>query len=232
VSAVGTHHLIPQLARAGDVARFSWRRFRGELREVLQSPSYRVMIGAALFASVAGGFSDVVGLYVNTYFWEFTSAQIALLVYGLVASVLLGVAAARPLSERLDKKTAALGLASFAIAIGPLPVFLRLAGLFPENGDPRLLPLIVAHTMLVVACVVAIGITVSSMLADVADESELATGSARGRVSATISFTAKATSGLGGLVARRHLDVIASARRARQRGARQVAALGLAVGQT
>jgi Na+/melibiose symporter-like transporter len=233
VSAAGTHRLIPQLALPGDVGRFSWHRFRGEVGDVLQSRSYRVLIGAALFASVAGGFSDVVGLYVNKYFWELSQEQMALLVYGLVGAVLIGVAIARPLTERLDKRTAALGLAGFGIAIGPLPIFLRLLGLFPENGDPRLLPIIVGHTMLVVACVVAIGITVGSMLADVADESELATGKRQeGMLSATISFTTKATSGLGGLVAGVALDLIDFPRGAAPGSVdpAKVAALGLAVG--
>ena len=233
VSAAGTHHLIPRLARPDSVARFSWSRFRGEVRDVLHSPSYRVLIGAALFASVAGGFSDVVGLYVNKFFWELSQEQMALLVYGLVGALLIGVAVARPLTERLDKKTAALGLAGFAISFGPLPIFLRLLGLFPANGDPLLLPLIVGHTVLVVACVVAIGITVSSMLADVADETELATGKRQeGMLSATISFTAKATSGLGGLVAGVALDLIDFPRGAAPGTVEpsKVAALGLAVG--
>src|SRR5574338_555835 len=233
VSAAGTHHLIPSLARPHGTARFSWERFRGELREVLAIRSYRVLIGAALFASVAGGFGDVVGLYVNKFFWELSQEQMALLVYGLVVALAIGVGAARPLTERLDKKTVALGLAGFAIGLVPLPIFLLRAGVFPRKGDPLLLPLIVGHSVLVVACVVAIGITVSSMLADVADETELATGKRQeGMLSATISFTAKATSGVGGLVAGVALDLIGFPRGAAPGTVEpaKVAALGLAVG--
>jgi Na+/melibiose symporter-like transporter len=233
VSAAGTHHLIPRLAQPSGEAPFSWTRFRTEVGEVLQSRSYRMLVGAALFAYVAAGFSDVVGLYVNKYFWELSQEQMALLVYGLVGAVLAGVAVARPLTERLDKKTAALALAGFAFSIAPLPIFLRLLGLFPENGDPWLLPLVTGHTVLLVASVVAIGITVSSMLADVADETELATGKRQeGMLSATISFTAKATSGLGGLVAGVALDLIDFPRGAAPGTVEpaKVAALGLAVG--
>ena len=233
LSAAGTHHLIPRLARPEVPPRFSWGRFRAELSDVLHSRSYRVLIGAALFASVAGGFGDVVGLYVNKYFWELSQEQMALLVYALVAAVLLGVVLARPLTERLDKKRAALAVATFAIAIAPIPIFLRLLGLFPANGDPLLLPIIVAHTMLSVVCIVAIGIIVTSMLADVADETELATGKRQeGMLSATISFTAKATSGLGGLVAGVALDLIDFPRGAAPGSVEpaKVTALGLAVG--
>ena len=188
---------------------------------------------AALFASVAGGFSDVVGLYVNTYFWELSSAQIATLVYALVPAVVFAFLVARPLSQRFDKQRAALGIAAFAIAIAPLLIFLRLIDWLPSNGDPRLLPLIVAHSVLSVASVVAIGIIVASMLADVVDEGELVTGLRQeGIFTATISFAAKATSGLGGLVAGIALDAIAFPRGAAPGSvpAEQVAALGLAVG--
>jgi hypothetical protein len=39
---------------------------------------------------------------------------------------MLAVSLARPISERFDKKRAALGLATFAILFGALPVRLRL----------------------------------------------------------------------------------------------------------
>jgi Na+/melibiose symporter-like transporter len=233
VSAAGTHRLIPRLAQAEHGPGFSLGRFSGELRDVLAIRSYRTLIGAALFAAVAGGFGDVVGLYVNTYFWEFSAAEIAVLVYGLVPGVLLSFVVARPLSERFDKKSSALGLAAFVIGFGPLPIFLRLLGWMPANGDRLLLPLILGHGVVVVACVVSIGITVSSMLADVADEGELRTGKRQeGMFNATISLAMKATSGLGGLVAGISLDLIAFPRGADPGSVApdKVEALGMAVG--
>ena len=232
-SAAGTHRLIPSLARPTDGPGFSLARFAGELRGVLAIGSYRTLIGAALFAAVAGGFSDVVGLYVNTFFWGFTSAQIAVLVYGLIPGVILSFLVARPLSERFDKKRASLGLAGFAIFFGPLPIFLRLLGWMPENGDRLLLPLILCHGVVAVACVVSIGITVSSMLADVADEGELSTGKRQeGMFNATISLAMKSTSGLGGLFAGITLDLIDFPRGAEPGtiAPEKVEALGMAVG--
>ena len=232
LSTLGTHHLVAKL-RVGDGHPFTFGRFLGEAKNVFANPSFRMLLVAALFASVAGGFSDIVGLYVNTYFWEFSSAQIAVLVYGLVPGVILSFLVARPLSERFDKKRAALGLAAFAICFGPLPIFLRLLGWMPENGDRLLLPLILCHGVIAVACVVSIGITVSSMLADVADEGELRTGKRQeGMFNATISLAMKATSGLGGYFAGVALDVIAFPRGADAGPVTpdKVRALGLAVG--
>jgi len=98
-SSLGTHRLIPTLRTAEHVP-FTLRRFAGEVRNVMAIRSYRILLIASLFASVATGFSDSLGLYMNTYFWELSSAQIGVLVNGFVLALLLGVAMARPLSER------------------------------------------------------------------------------------------------------------------------------------
>jgi Na+/melibiose symporter-like transporter len=207
--ALGTHRLIPTLMPPPEKTPFTLRRFAGEMASVLGNRSYRMLIVAALFAAVAGGFSDVVGLYMNTYFWEFSTAQIAVLVYGLVFSIVLAFLLTPPITLRFDKKRSAVGLAAFAIFFGPLPIFLRLLGLMPENGTPLLLYLILGHSMILVTTVVAIGIIVASMIADVVDENELSTGLRQeGMFTSAIAFTTKATSGLGGLFAGVALDVI------------------------
>jgi Na+/melibiose symporter-like transporter len=103
----------------------------------------------------------------------------------------------------------------------------------PANGHPLLLPLITAHSTVSATCVVAIGIIVGSMLADVVDEGELHTGKRQeGMFTATISFAAKATSGLGGLIAGIALDVIDFPSKAQPGSVppEKVAALGFAVG--
>ena len=48
----------------------------------------------------------------------------------------------RGLSRRIGKKRAAIATSLAAILIGPLPVALRLLGVFPPNGSPTLLPLL------------------------------------------------------------------------------------------
>jgi GPH family glycoside/pentoside/hexuronide:cation symporter len=231
--AGGTHRLIPQLRQPPADARFSTAGFAADVRAVLRNGSFRMLLVAALFASAAGGFNDVVGLYVNTFFWEFTAAQLAILIYGLGVGAAIAVAVTRPLTQRFDKKSAALVLATTAILAGPLPIFLRLLGWMPPNGHAWLLPIIFVHGTFVVSLVVSIGIIVASMIADVVDESELATGRRQeGMFASTIAFTSKASSGMGGLLAGLALDAIAFPR---QVGAAivppdKVFALGLAVG--
>ena len=174
-SSLGTHRLIPTL-RTAEHMPFTLRRFAGELRNVMASRSYRILLIASLFASVATGFSDALGLYMNTYFWELSSAQMGALVNGFVLALLLGVAMTRPLTERFDKKGAALGLSAFGVAFGPLPIYLRELGWMVPNGHPALVPLLFVHGTLILAAAVSILIIVTSMIADVVDENELATG--------------------------------------------------------
>ena len=208
--ALGTHRLIPTLKSPPLGERFSLRRLEGEVREALGNPSYRTLVVASLFASVGGAFTDVFGLYMNTYFWAFTPEQLAAFLPGIVFGVAAGVASARPISVRFDKRSAALFLSTASVLIGPLPVFLRLAHLTPPNGSAQLLAALVAHAAFMVACAVAIGILIGSMISDTIDQNELANGTRReGIFSSAIAFSAKAASGFGTLLAGMSLDLIA-----------------------
>jgi Na+/melibiose symporter-like transporter len=232
--ALGTHRVIARLKPPPNPEPFTVARFSREVRDVLANRSYRVLIVAALFASVAGGFQDVVGLFMNTYFWGFSADQITILLLPLAVATLVAITLVRPITERYDKKSAALALATFAVLFGPLPVFLRLVGWMPQNGNPLLLYLIAGHTSIIVAAVVAIGVLVPSMIADTVDEGELSTGMRQeGLYSAAISFSAKAASGIGSLAAGIGLDLIQFPRNVAQISAvpeQKVFLLGLAVG--
>ncbi len=167
-----------------------------------------LLIGG-LFGSVAAGFRDVIGLYMATYFWGFTTSQLVLLVYASGVSILLAFAIARPITERFDKKKSMVGLATFVVFLGPLPVFLRLLELMPENGNPMLLSLFLGYVLIIVTAAVSMRIIFSSMIADLVDENELATGNRQeGMFMAAITFVDKATDGIGSLLAGIALDMI------------------------
>ena len=140
----------------------------------------------------------------------------------------------RPITERYDKKSTALAFATFGVFLAPLPIFLRLLGWMPENGHPALLPIIMGQSLLVVVALVSIGMLVPSMIADTVDESELRTGKRQeGLFASAISFSTKATSGIGSFAAGIALDVIDFPRNvtdASQIPADKIELLGLAVG--
>lgn len=230
---IGTHRLIPTMRPPSSTTPFSVRRLLDELRDAFGNHSYRMIVLGLMFASVAGGFNDVVGLYVNTYYWGFTTAQLSLLVFPLVGSIMIAFLGTRRLTERFEKRGAALGLAAFAVFFGPLPIYLRLVGWMPENGDPLLLAMILVHAGIIVVPVVSIGIIASSMIADTVDESEWVTGQRReGIFSSAIAFSLKAASGLGTFAAGVALDVIAFPRGAPvgEVPSDKILQLGLAVG--
>lgn len=233
VCSLGTHRLIAKLRPPPAKTPFTMKRLFGEMGEVFGNRSYLMLVFGLLFASVAGGFNDVVGLYMSTYFWALTSEQIATMGLFLLIALLAGVGLARPVSQRFDKRRAALYLSTFAILLGPLPIFLRLSGWMPPNGHPALMPLLIGHSTFLVTALIIIGIVLSSMIADAIDENDLLTGKRQeGMFSSTIAFTSKATSGVGGFVAGVVLDVIAFPTQAAPGSVAQdkIFLLGLAVG--
>ena len=103
----------------------------------------------------------------------------------------------------------AIGIYAISIFWGTAPVVLRLVGWLPANHTPLLFPLMVGHTIISVTLIIMFGIVQSSMLADIVEESELATGRREeGLFFAARTFAAKATSGIGTLFAGIALDLI------------------------
>ncbi|MEM8767987.1 MAG: MFS transporter, partial [Pseudomonadota bacterium] len=67
--ALGTHHLIPKL-HAPEAQKFSAKQFLKDLKGAFTSRNYVILVLTILTITTATGFTDVMNLYVNTYFWE------------------------------------------------------------------------------------------------------------------------------------------------------------------
>src|SRR5262249_40532404 len=132
------------------------------------------------------------------YFWELTSSEIGIVVLpAYVAAMLAGVVAAAS-SRTLGKKWASIAVSLAAIVVVPLPVVLRLAGWFPANRTPAVLPLLMLCNLIGITLLIASNILFSSMVADVAEDSEVATGRrSEGVFTAATLFVQKATTGIG-----------------------------------
>jgi Na+/melibiose symporter-like transporter len=156
--------------------------------------------GALLFATV-GGTTDSLGIYMSTYFWGLTSEQLkwfSLVIVGAVAAF----ASVNFVGRLFDKRTVLLTSFALAVICGIGVTSLRLLHLMPPNGSPLLLVLLIANATVSTALNVFLGIMFVSMLADTIDVQELATGRRQeGLFAAALSFSGKATAGIGTVVA-------------------------------
>ena len=196
-SALGTHGHIAHLRRPPQRLP-SVAATLGELRTTFANRSFRAILASGLFAAMAAGLLSSLGIYFNTYFWELTSTDILKIVLGNFLSAAVALVAAPRLGRLLGKKRAALGMAVAAVTIGPLPIVLRLAGLFPENGSAALLPLLFAFNAVSVTLIITMSILTASMIADVVEDNEVNTGQrSEGVFFAANSFVQKCVSGTG-----------------------------------
>ncbi|MBW2314413.1 MAG: MFS transporter [Deltaproteobacteria bacterium] len=210
ISSAGTHSVIPRLRQpAADGPVFSFGGFARDAAAALKSHTLRMLLGSSLFSAAALGVAEVLGTYMNTWFWEFPSSNLGYLAAFQIIPLLIGFAMVGPVSRRWDKRKAAIGLALFAILWGPLPVLFRFAGIAPENGSPMLLAFIMGHGTFLIAAAIQIGILNSSMVMDATDEHEYESGQRReGTFIAVTTFTAKAVSGFGNFLGGVILDLI------------------------
>jgi Na+/melibiose symporter-like transporter len=202
VSAIGTHRHIPFLKQPPEKRPFSARRTARELRETLVSRSFLVLFFSAIFGAMAAGIITSLNIYFTTYFWELTPIQIGILTLGPYISSVVALVAAPVLSRRLGKKGGAVLIGMLAALLAPAPIIGRLVDLMPPNGSAALVPTLFVFSVVEVSLVITWSILVSSMVADIVEESELATGRrSEGVFFAARSFIFKAVHGIGVLTA-------------------------------
>ena len=105
-------------------------------------------------------------------------------------------------SARIGKKAAAMSLWLVSTVFGWWPFVGRLTGAFPANGDAALLPVLGLCQTVSITFTIACSIVISSMLADVVEDSQKVTGRrSEGLFFSANAFVLKAVSGMGILVA-------------------------------
>ena len=198
VSAIGTHAYIPRLRQPPARGTHGVAGIFRQMVETLSNRSFVALFVAGVFGAMGVGISSALMIYINTYFWELSSDQLSVLTLPLFVSALLAVALAAPLSIRLGKKRAAIAVSVAALVLSPAPIALRLVGLFPANDTPFLLPTVVLFTIVSVTLFITSGILTASMVADLAEDSEVATGRrSEGVFVAANMFVQKSVSGVG-----------------------------------
>ena len=186
------HQPVKQRTSPGQLARV--------MGVALSNRNFVSLAASSLIFGIAVGISGGLGLYFNTYVFELGS--VALLILGLSAlpAGLLGVFLAPVLSRLLDKKRACLTVFFIAIASTTIPLGGWLLGLMPAH-KPWVLPVLVVDTMTTAALATTGFIIVSSMIADVVEESQLKTGRrSEGLLYAVESLVRKVTTSFAALL--------------------------------
>ena len=197
VSAIGTHREIPFLRQA-PARKLSIPTLAKEMFGTLSHASFLRILVASLFSAMASGLTLSISLYFTTFFWEFSSNQIAIFTFASFTAAVFAFIAAPALSKRFGKKRSAMTLLLLGVSVGCTPIILRLLGVFPANGDPLLYPLIFAQNIISTGFTITANILTSSMVADVVEDSELRTGRrSEGLFFAASAFVAKAVTGIG-----------------------------------
>lgn len=208
ISSWATLPRVAFLSQAPGGHSLSLGRFYGELRGALRNRNYLVLVAGFFLFMISSGLLETFGVFVNTFFWELAPEQIKWIGLVMVPGAIGGALIAPALMRRFDRKPVLLVSLALMVVGSQIPILLRLAGLFPENQTPLLLPILLAQ-MGAHAFVLSIGaIAILSMLGDIIDADQLAVGYRREGMfySARVLFGKGAVS-IGHLIAGIALDL-------------------------
>lgn len=202
----GTQPYIPTLPRSTSIAGASmWR----DIAATFRNRNFRYIVVLETALGGMGGIISTLLMVTYTYFWELSTASISIMLAGPhLLAVLLVTSSSGWLHKRLEKQQ----LLRLSCLLGALNLLwltpLKLLDWLPDNNGLVLGLIFLNYTLNTVFTILR---TVSnhSLLADIADEQDLATGQRQeGVMFAAAFFAAKFISGFGYLVAGPFLDLI------------------------
>lgn len=177
-----------------------WRVLKETLRIFANRDFVLLFLGALITAGL-NGTTSALGIYMQTYFWGLSPENLrwfAIAVFGAVAAFL----AIGPLERRLDKKPVLIACFALLIVDGLVVIGLRFLDVLPPNGSPVLIAILIANETSRAFLSTVLGIMFASMLADTLDLQELRSGRRQeGVFAAALSFSGKATAGVGTVMA-------------------------------
>jgi Na+/melibiose symporter-like transporter len=210
-SAWFTRDQIPRLPKPpADQPPFSPFEFLKDVGKVLANRNY-VWLLAGLFAlSLMNGIRDTLGLYGGTYYWGFPSEMLRWYSLGSLVGFVSALTLTPRLHTRWGKRGVIIASAAATVVFPALGFILREVGWMFPNGDPRLLPTLVAISAVSYATGAILNISVMSALADVADENEVRFGVRQeGVLYSTRALFAKLDTAIGAALAGMVLTLIA-----------------------
>ncbi len=210
ILTIGLRRFIPRLRQYQIDTSPSLGQFFRQVADVFRSASARVVVLAGVLYYAGAGTYVALWVYIYSYFWEFTSEQVSIIVVPMtLAALFLPPAMARWAAGR-EKKTVAIAGLLGAMAINVVPISLRLLGFFPENGSETLFWTMLVAGFFETILFLVFDICWRSMIADLTERTELDTGRRNeGVICSTITFATKCADALGTLIAGILLSLIA-----------------------
>ena len=201
---------IPNLPKGqAKAVPFSFVTLYRDIHIALQNHNFRNLFLFLLTLGVATGLGGAMATHVNTYYWELSTKQLAFAAVFALAPIAFMFGLMPWLNERFEKqqvlRLCILGLALNTLWLVPG----RLLGILPANGSTALFALFLLHAAISVVFIIWLQTVGSSIIADIADEQELATGIRQeGMFFAAQGFSIKFVTGIGLLLAGATIDLV------------------------
>lgn len=195
--AMGTHHRIPWL-RQPPARKLTIGLLFRELAQTLANRSLWLANAAGLFTAIATGMVGGLATYFQVYFWELTPDQLSYLPIAGMIAALLGIVIGPWITRWLGKKKGGIAMFAALMIVSITPISLRLAGLLPENGTQFVFVLLFFEALLIAMLTLMTSMAITSMIADVAEDSEVKTGRrSEGLLFSVDNVLKKSTAGVG-----------------------------------
>ena len=173
-SAYATRSQIPKMKKIPtDLPPFSTGQLIKEMYSAMRNRNYLFLLLGLFFLSITIGTHETLGLYMSTFYWEFTDQQIGWLILGNVFGYAIGFTVTARVHQIIEKRWAIVWSAAGLSVAWSSAVTLRLFDLAPENTTWTLVSFVVFFGTIASACGSILNISVMSALADIADDHEV-----------------------------------------------------------
>jgi len=205
VSSIGLHKHIPNL-HVPEPRKFAIKSFFKDAVETLSNRSWIVLFIAGSVFALYGGIEQSVGTYYNQYFWQWKPVQISIFAMFQASCVIVISFLAPFIAKGRNKKRIAVGVFLSSVALGPLPIVLRMIDpffafpTFPANGTGLLWWILLFHAGFS-ATVMALGfIFVGSMSMEIVEDVQKVTKRREEGLLGTVTSFAHKIIGAGGVM--------------------------------
>ena len=196
VSSLGTHGQIAGL-RVPEKRKASLRQVLGEVWLTISNRNFVVLAAAGMIFGITIGLSGGLTPYFNAFLWGLGTKQIGTIQLSALVSALPAVILAPILARRFGKKPVCITLFLMAIVTLAAPITGKLLGVMPPSGSTALVLLLAADHLVVSGLSLMGFIIVTSMIADIVEETELRTGRrSEGLLFAADTFLQKVSTGV------------------------------------